>query len=59
MWGGKRENRTSQVAFLSGNTQITYTTSTPERYFSAVALSFLPYPQLAIVVYITLTMYFV
>jgi len=59
VWGGEKENGTLQVAFLSRNTQLTYPTSRPERYFSSVALSFLPAPPFASVVHISLTMYFI
>lgn len=53
MWGGRRENRTLQVVFLSGNTQIAYTTITPERHLSSVALTFLAAPQFASITYIS------
>lgn len=57
MWGGRRENRTLQVAFLSRNRQIMFTTSTTERCCDLPALSSLP--QLAEVVYMSLTIYFI
>lgn len=59
MWGGRRENRTWQVAFLSRIGQIMFTISMTERCWDSAALSSLPAPQLAEVVYISLTMYFI
>lgn len=59
MWGGRRENRTLQVVFLSRNRQIMYTTRITERYCDSAALSSLPAPQLAKVVYISLTIYLI
>lgn len=51
---GRQEGKQDFAGSVSsGNTQIAYTTITPERQLSSVALTFLAAPQFASITYIS------